>query len=97
MHFTNEVSELEPQHQWKWSRFFYGGCGAAAVEVLRVYKILTANGGHYSFSYPYLIVSACLIVLGGVFATAWGDDKPIKCLYTGATFPFWLSGWAYHQ
>src|SRR5712691_2400483 len=34
-----------------------------------------------------ILISLAFVAMGGVFASAWGDNYPIKCIYNGATFP----------
>jgi hypothetical protein len=71
----------------------YGVLGAAAPEVYRITRTADVSLVH---AHPYLIVMTVAFVLfGGVFASAWDDDNPLKCLYVGATFPIWLSAWAH--
>jgi len=40
-----------------------------------------------------ILISLAFVCFGGVFASAWGEDHPIKCIYNGATFPLLLSAW----
>jgi len=49
----------------------------------------------FQLSTFYVAVSIAFVGLGGVFAMAWKEDHPIKCLYIGATFPLVLSGWVH--
>jgi hypothetical protein len=86
-----------------WRRFWWGVSGAAAVEVYRWYRILrvAAETGQYSGSHSgyviglYAFLSIAMMIFGGVFASAWGEEPGYKCAYVGATFPFWLSGWTH--
>jgi len=62
--------------------------------VVRLYKIvLQVNPNIFHFSWQYLIVSLVFVVFGGLFAVAWNDDNPIKCLYVGVSFPIIISAW----
>ena len=71
----------------------YGAVGALALEVVRIHQSADVSLMH---SAPYLVVvSIVFVLLGGVFADAWEDNHPIKCLYIGATFPIWLAAWAH--
>jgi hypothetical protein len=71
----------------------YGVCGALAVEAYRVTREHDVSMVH---SHPYVIVMSIVwIIIGGVFASAWEDDHPLKCLYIGSTFPIWLSAWTH--
>lgn len=84
-------------NSWSWTRFGYGCAGAAVVELVRIRKILSSGDPHQAFQNIFLLVSLAMIVLGGVLANAWGDNKPMKCIYAGASFPVWISGWAHVQ
>ena len=78
-------------NQWNWRSFGYGAIGAAAPEIIRFAKTFELLLAH-----PYLIViSIAFVVIGGVFATAWGEEHPLKCIYLGATFPIWVSAWSH--
>jgi hypothetical protein len=71
--------------------------GAAAPEVVRLYKIFVLGAMPVpDFSRWYLLISVVFIVSGGLFALAWGDNKPIKCIYNGLTFPTIISAWLVH-
>ena len=64
-----------------------------APELYRITRTADVSLVH---AHPYLIVMTVLFVMfGGVFASAWDDNNPLKCLYVGATFPIWLSAWAH--
>ena len=78
---------------WSWHRFCYGAIGAMAPEVVRIYKTFDLRLANSSLF--FVGVSIVFLLLGGVFAVAWEDDHAVKCLYVGATFPIWLSGWAH--
>lgn len=81
------------RHKWSFNRFAYGALGALAPEVVRIRQASDLSLIHSS---PYLIViSIVFVLLGGVFADAWEEAHPIKCLYIGATFPIWLTAWAH--
>ena len=69
--------------------------GAAAPEIYRLSRILTVE--QFQGSFLYILVSVASIALGGVFASVWDEDHPIKCIYLGATFPFWISAWTHMQ
>jgi hypothetical protein len=81
---------------WSWHRFWYGTVGAAAPEVVRLFKtykeheLILSSRHDLAFG---LIISLAFIAMGGVFSSAWGDNYPIKCIYNGATFPILLSAW----
>jgi hypothetical protein len=81
--------------KWSWHRFFWGAVGAAALEVVRLYKVVTgaAAGILRAFTFWYFLISVLFIVLGGLFAVAWDDDHPVKCLYVGASVPIIISAW----
>ena len=85
------------ENYWSWHRFWYGTVGAAAPEIIRLFKAYKEHELTFSLASPDLIlgvaVSTAFIGLGGVFASARGDDYPIKCIYNGATFPLLLSAW----
>jgi hypothetical protein len=89
---------------WDWRRFRWGAAGAAVLEFYRWYRILkiAVDGGQYNGSHSiyliglYAFFSIGMIIFGGVFAAGWGAEPGIKCMYVGATFPFWLSGWTTH-
>jgi hypothetical protein len=78
---------------WSWSRFIWGCVGASAPEILRLYRIATShtrkrvtkNIGFYLFIVPIFIA------LGGLFAVAWGDDNPLKCIWVGVSLPVIIS------
>ena len=76
-----------------WQRFFYGAVGAAAPEVVRLYKTLDLASVH--FSWVFFLLAVAFVAIGGAFAIAWEDDHAIKCIYIGSTFPVWLSAWAH--
>jgi hypothetical protein len=71
----------------------YGVLGAMAPEAYRITRTADVSLVH---AHPYLIFMTIVFLLfGGVFASAWDDNNPLKCLYVGATFPIWLSAWAH--
>jgi hypothetical protein len=81
---------------WSWRRFWYGTAGAAAPEVVRLFKLLKEQHAAFTFhdlTLGMVLISLAFVTLGGVFASAWGDDHPIKCMYNGATFPVLLNAW----
>jgi hypothetical protein len=71
----------------------YGTLGAAAPEVVRIYR--TADISLMRGPLSLICFSIAFVLLGGIFADAWEDDRAIKCLYLGATFPIWISAWAH--
>jgi hypothetical protein len=83
--------------EWSWHRFWYGCVGAAAPEIVRLLKAYKEQQASVfpasDWSLGLILVSVAFVGLGGVFASAWGDDYPIKCIYNGATFPLLLSAW----
>jgi hypothetical protein len=80
-------------HKWSWSRFLYGAVGASAPEIYRITR--TADLSLVN-AHPYLIaMSIAFVLIGGVFASAWGDEWPLKSIYVGATFPIWVSAWTH--
>jgi hypothetical protein len=83
------------KNTWSWHRFRYGTVGAAAPEIVRLFKAYKEHELVFSSHdlVPGILVSVAFVCLGGVFASAWGDDYPIKCIYNGATFPLLLSAW----
>jgi len=76
-------------------RFLWGSVGAAAPEVIRLYKAFASDVGQLPslphFSSVYLLVSLAFIVFGGLFACAWGDNHPMRCIYVGLSFPLIVS------
>ena len=71
----------------------YGVLGALSVEACRVIRKADVSIIH---AHPYVIVMSIVwVLIGGVFASAWEDEHPLKCLYIGATFPIWLSTWTH--
>lgn len=83
-------------HRWSWSRFWYGCAGGVAVEVVRLLKALPNDALFQSPRlFLYILISLAMVVMGGVFASSWEADRPIKSLYLGATLPFWMSTWAH--
>jgi len=67
-----------------------------APEIVRLFKAYKEHELVFSSFHDLAIggvISLAFIFLGGVFASAWGDDYPIKCIYNGATFPLLLSAW----
>lgn len=79
----------------EWAQVFYGAVGAAAPEVVRLWRIIT---GRTRESLPridpvYFLVAGLFLVLGGIFARALNASNPVAALYIGATFPLILSGW----
>lgn len=81
---------------WSWSRFIWGCVGACAPEVLRLFRIATSHTNrrvtkNIKF---YLVIVPIFVALGGLFAVAWGDDNPWKCLWVGASLPVIISGLA---
>ena len=92
------MAELSQENRWSWHRFWWGCVGGFGVEVLRFVKILGAPSPHFSGPTAlYIIMPIIMVILGGLFASAWGEDQPVRCIYAGATFPFWLSGWTHGQ
>jgi len=80
-------------YRWSWHRFAYGVIGAAAPEIIRIYKSadLSLVNAH-----PYMKIMAVLFVLlGGIFADAWQDEHRVKWLYLGASFQVWFAAWAH--
>jgi hypothetical protein len=83
------------ENKWSWHRFRYGTIGAAAPEVVRLFKAYKEHEAIF-FSHDLLLgiaISLAFVCFGGIFASAWGEDHPIKCIYNGATFPLLLSAW----
>jgi len=83
---------------WSWKRFAYGTLGALAPEGIRLhnaYPLLNPAAGTLipHLTAGYVSFSLLFIFIGGAFASAWGDNNPVKCLYVGATFPVILSAW----
>lgn len=74
-------------------RFLYGALGAAAPEVIRWSKIALrpADSDLPSSWAIYLTALLVFVIFGGLFATFWKDDSPLKCFYFGATFPAFVS------
>jgi hypothetical protein len=73
----------------------WGAFGAAAPEVLRLYKQVTRTPpGTPKFSVIYLIVNGLLIFLGGAFAVARNDDTAWACLAAGVSLPMAISALA---
>ena len=73
---------------WSWWRFFWGFVGACAPEILRIYRIATGRSRARVFyrNMPlYIFAAIGVIVLGGLFAVAWGEDNPWQCLGVGAS------------
>lgn len=81
------------QERWSWRRFFYGAVGALAPEAVRWYNIVRFGGQPLHVTLAYVVWSLVFIAIGGVFASAWGDNHAYKCLYIGATFPILVSAW----
>jgi hypothetical protein len=78
------------RHKWSFNRFVYGALGALAPEVVRIRQASDLSLIHSS---PYLIViSIVFVLLGGVFADAWEEAHPIKCLYIGRHLPHLVDG-----
>lgn len=77
-------------------RFGLGAAGAAAPELLRIYKILShqVQGTTPDFSFALFVVSLLLVCMGGLLALASRSNDPLMCLYLGVTFPATISGWA---
>jgi hypothetical protein len=80
-------------YKWNWTRFSYGVIGAAAPEIIRIYKtgdVSLAHSGWFMW-----IIALLFVFLGGVFADAWQDEHKIKWLYLGASFQVWFAAWAH--
>lgn len=90
----NHLPASNGEHPWSWPRFRWGCIGAASPEMYRIFKILS-HGDTFQWHLLYVLYFFAIIGLGGAFAVAWEDDRPIKCIYIGATFPLWLSAWAH--
>jgi hypothetical protein len=76
-------------------RFIWGAVGATGTEVYRLYKIFVLGvmvAPHFSLA--YLFISVAFIIVAGLFAVAWQDNKPLKCIYIGLTLPAIISGWS---
>jgi hypothetical protein len=60
---------------------------------IRWYKIaLRPSESDLPASWPlYLGVLVLLVASGGLFATMWRDNSPVKCFYFGACFPAFVS------
>ena len=73
----------------------WGGIGALAPEVVRLHTLVTAQGSPLlpTISLFYVTASLAFIAVGGLFAVAWNDDNPVKCLYIGASLPVIVSAW----
>jgi hypothetical protein len=69
--------------------------GAAAPEIVRAFKAYKEQSLTLSSSSLILGVVTFLFFVGfgGIFAQAWEEDSPMKCIYNGATFPLLLSAW----
>lgn len=80
-----------PPLSW-WARFGYGVAGSVGLELVRWVEILRGPiDPTLLANLPYFLpVFAGLVVASGVFAAAWGDDHPVKCIYFGATFPAFM-------
>lgn len=75
------------------TRFGYGVAGAVGLELVRWADILRgpAIDAGMLVNLPYFVpVFAGLVIVSGVFAAAWSDDHPVKCIYFGATFPAFM-------
>lgn len=70
-----------------------GAVGAAAPEVLRLYKIVTNRSSEPlpQFGYPYFLISLLFVAVGGVFAVAWGENNAFKCIWVGLSLPVIIS------
>ena len=80
---------------WSWWRFAWGAVGAAAPEVVRLFKIVSDPAGSAPrISRPYFPISLVFIALGGAFAVAWGENNPLKCLWVGVSLPVIVSSLA---
>lgn len=75
-----------------WSRYGWGAGGALAHEILRLYKIEHLDLSKIPVS--YYVISLALILVGGVFAASWEDNKSWKCFYLGVSLPLWLALWS---
>jgi hypothetical protein len=84
----------KPQHSFSWHRFRYGCIGALAPEICRLVKVLPVQAQYHPSSL-FVLISLAFVVLGGIFASAWEDDKPLKCIYMGSTFPIWISAFTH--
>jgi hypothetical protein len=81
-------------HKWSWHRFRYGVVGAAAPEIVHFYKAYKASELVLPAHFPAgVLLFFAFICFGGIFASAWEEDSPIKCIYNGATFPLVLIAW----
>lgn len=73
-------------------RFIYGALGAASPEIIRWSKVAHDSAVQMPSSWSiYALATLAFIVAGGVFASLWQDDSPIKCFYFGVTFPVFVS------
>lgn len=81
---------------WSWWRFLWGAVGACAPEAFRIHRIATGKTKErVTRSIPVYIVATIIWAgVGGVFAVAWGDNHPLKCLWVGVSLPAIISGLA---
>ena len=84
--------------QWAWWRFGWGALGAAAPEIIRLYRIVTdpgaTPGAPHRFTFWYFSISLVFLILGGAVAVAWGENNALKCIWVGASVPLIISSFA---
>ena len=78
---------------WSWWRFLWGAGGAAAPEVVRLYKIKigVSSGTLPAFGAGYFLISALFLILGGLVTVAWAENNALKCLWVGVSLPLIIS------
>jgi hypothetical protein len=83
---------IVPPLGW-WARFGYGTVGALGPELIRWVEILRGPvDPNVLTNLPFFAALFLVLVLvSGVFAAAWHDNSPVKCIYFGATFPAFIS------
>jgi hypothetical protein len=66
--------------------------GALATEVVRLHKQVTKTPpGTVRFTLDFVVVSLLLIMVGGILAVAYNDNRVLWCLGIGAGTPAIIS------
>ena len=74
----------------------WGVVGAAAPEIVRLYKIITGGSRQTlpEFTFAYFAISTAFAALGGLVALAWDENNLLKCFWVGVSLPAIVSSFA---
>lgn len=76
-----------------WKICLAGCVGAAAPEIVRIYKIVTAGDVAIlpNFGPSYFLISILFILLGGIVAIVLDSPHPANAFFVGVTLPIIIS------